>query len=56
MSPEYGATMGFFAVDEKTIEYLKETGRSEEQCELVELYCKLKVYGVLMMNLTLMKN
>ena len=40
MSPEYGATMGFFAVDEKTIEYLKETGRSEEQCELVELYCK----------------
>ena len=42
MSPEYGATMGFFAVDEKTIEYLKETGRSEEQCELVELYCKLQ--------------
>ena len=40
MSPEYGATMGFFAVDEKTIEYLKETGRSDEQCELVELYCK----------------
>lgn len=40
MGPEYGATMGFFAIDEKTIEYLKETGRSDEQCELVEKYCK----------------
>ena len=40
MAPEYGATMGFFAIDEKTIHYLRETGRSEEQCELVEAYCK----------------
>ena len=40
MAPEYGATMGFFAIDEKTIDYLKETGRSNEQCELVEAYCK----------------
>jgi aconitate hydratase len=40
MSPEYGATMGFFAIDEKTIDYLRETGRSDEQCELVEAYCK----------------
>ena len=40
MAPEYGATMGFFAIDEKTIEYLRETGRSDEQCELVEAYCK----------------
>jgi aconitate hydratase len=40
MGPEYGATMGFFAIDEKTIDYLRETGRSEEQCELVEKYCK----------------
>jgi len=40
MAPEYGATMGFFAIDEKTIEYLKETGRTDEQCELVEAYCK----------------
>lgn len=40
MGPEYGATMGFFAIDEKTIEYLKETGRTDEQCELVEAYCK----------------
>ncbi len=40
MGPEYGATMGFFAIDEKTIAYLRETGRDEEQCELVEKYCK----------------
>ncbi len=40
MAPEYGATMGFFAIDEKTIDYLRETGRTEEQCELVEAYCK----------------
>ncbi|MCC7300088.1 MAG: aconitate hydratase AcnA [Verrucomicrobia bacterium] len=40
MAPEYGATMGFFAIDEKTIGYLRETGRSEEQCALVEAYCK----------------
>ncbi len=40
MAPEYGATMGFFAIDEKTIDYLRETGRSDEQCELVEKYCK----------------
>jgi aconitate hydratase len=32
--------MGFFAIDEKTISYLRETGRSDEQCELVEAYCK----------------
>jgi aconitate hydratase len=40
MAPEYGATMGFFAIDEKTIGYLRETGRSAEQCALVEAYCK----------------
>ncbi|MBM4152998.1 MAG: aconitate hydratase AcnA, partial [Kiritimatiellaceae bacterium] len=40
MAPEYGATMGFFPIDEKTIQYLRETGRSEEQCALVETYCK----------------
>jgi aconitate hydratase len=40
MGPEYGATMGFFPIDEKTIEYLKETGRSDEQCDLVEKYCR----------------
>ena len=40
MSPEYGATVGIFPVDEKTIEYLRLTGRSEAQLELIEHYCK----------------
>jgi len=40
MAPEYGATCGFFPVDEKTIEYLKFTGRSNEQVALVEAYSK----------------
>lgn len=38
MGPEYGATMGFFPVDAQTIEYLRETGRSAEEVELVERY------------------
>ncbi len=40
MAPEYGATCGFFGVDEKTIEYLALTGRDEEQLALVEAYSK----------------
>lgn len=40
MAPEYGATCGFFPVDEKTIEYLKFTGRADEQVALVEAYAK----------------
>ena len=40
MAPEYGATCGFFPVDEKTIDYMRLTGRSEEQLALVEAYCK----------------
>lgn len=40
MSPEYGATMGFFPVDEETLKYLRLTGRSKEQVSLVETYCK----------------
>ena len=40
MSPEYGATCGFFPVDEQTIAYLRLTGRSEERVALVEAYCK----------------
>lgn len=40
MAPEYGATCGFFPVDEKTIDYLKFTGRSDEQVALVEAYAK----------------
>ncbi len=40
MAPEYGATIGFFPVDEKTLEYLHLTGRSEETIALVEAYAK----------------
>ena len=40
MAPEYGATMGFFPVDEETLNYLRSTGRSEEQIKLVEEYYK----------------
>ncbi|MFB6262831.1 MAG: aconitate hydratase AcnA [Bradymonadaceae bacterium] len=38
MSPEYGATAGYFPVDEKTLEYLYLTGRSQEQVDFVESY------------------
>ncbi|HET9213169.1 MAG TPA: aconitate hydratase, partial [Gaiellaceae bacterium] len=40
MSPEYGATCGFFPVDEETLRYLELTGRSAEQVELVEAYSR----------------
>ena len=40
MAPEYGATCGFFPIDEKTIEYLKFSGRDEAQVKLVETYAK----------------
>ena len=40
MAPEYGATMAYFPVDEQTLEYLRLTGRSAEQIELVETYYK----------------
>jgi aconitate hydratase len=40
MSPEYGATCGFFAVDELTLDYLRLTGRPEAHVELVEAYCR----------------
>ena len=40
MAPEYGATIGFFPVDDETLRYLRLTGRPEEVVERVELYCK----------------
>jgi aconitate hydratase len=40
MSPEYGATCGFFPVDDVTLSYLRLTGRSDERVALVEAYCK----------------
>ena len=40
MCPEYGATVGFFPVDTETLNYMRQTGRSEEQIALVEQYTK----------------
>jgi aconitate hydratase len=40
MSPEYGATCGFFPVDDETLKYLRLTGRDSERVGLVEAYCK----------------
>jgi aconitate hydratase len=40
MAPEYGATCGFFPVDGEALEYMRLTGRSEEQIKLVETYCQ----------------
>ncbi|UWF55836.1 aconitate hydratase AcnA [Staphylococcus hyicus] len=40
MAPEYGATCGFFPVDDETLKYLRLTGRSEEQIETVDKYLK----------------
>ena len=40
MAPEYGATCGFFGIDDKTIDYMRLTGRSEENIALVEAYAK----------------
>ena len=40
MAPEYGATCGFFGIDDKTLEYLRLTGREEDQIALVEAYAK----------------
>jgi aconitate hydratase len=47
MAPEYGATMGFFPVDDKTIEYFKGTGRTKAEIEAFEAYFKAqKLFGV----------
>ena len=40
MAPEYGATCGFFGIDEKTLDYMRLTGRSDEQLALTEAYAK----------------
>jgi len=40
MAPEYGATCGFFPVDEVTLEYLRLSGRPDDTVQLVEAYCK----------------
>jgi aconitate hydratase len=47
MAPEYGATMGFFPVDEKTCEYLLATGRSKEQVDTFRNYYKAQgLFGI----------
>ncbi len=47
MSPEYGATCGFFPIDEKTLDYLKMTGRSEKALQLVKEYLEAqRMFGI----------
>lgn len=47
MAPEYGATMGFFGVDEKTLEYFAATGRSREQIETIRnYYTAQQMFGI----------
>jgi aconitate hydratase len=47
MAPEYGATMGFFPVDEKTLDYFKGTGRTKAEIEAFEAYFKAQgLFGV----------
>ncbi len=40
MAPEYGATCGFFPIDDQTLKYMRDTGRSDDNVELVEKYAK----------------
>src|SRR2546421_710355 len=47
MSPEYGATMGFFPIDQESVTYLRATGRSDEQCAAFENYFRAqKMFGI----------
>jgi aconitate hydratase len=47
MAPEYGATMGFFPIDAETVDYLRQTGRSEEHCRLYENYFRAQgLFGI----------
>jgi aconitate hydratase len=47
MSPEYGATMGYFPVDQESVNYLRATGRSDEQCRAFENYFRAqKMFGI----------
>src|SRR5256886_1927641 len=47
MSSEYGATMGFFPIDEESVAYLRATGRSDEQCAAFENYFRAqKMFGM----------
>ncbi len=47
MAPEYGATIGFFPVDDKTLEYMKMTGREEKQIQQIKEYLQAqKMFGI----------
>ena len=47
MAPEYGATMGYFPVDDKTIAYFKDTGRTDAEIDALQSYFKAqRMYGV----------
>jgi len=47
MAPEYGATMGFFPIDEECVAYLRATGRSDEHCRIYEKYYRAQgLFGV----------
>src|SRR5467141_2770556 len=47
MSPEYGATMGYFPIDQESVHYLRATGRSEEQCLAFENYFRAQqIFGM----------
>ncbi|WP_295855055.1 aconitate hydratase AcnA, partial [uncultured Xylophilus sp.] len=47
MAPEYGATMGFFPVDDKTVDYFRGTGRNDEEIEAFEAYFRAQgMFGV----------
>jgi aconitate hydratase A / 2-methylisocitrate dehydratase len=47
MSPEYGATMGYFPIDQESVNYLRATGRTEEQCLAFESYFRAqKMFGM----------
>ncbi|HEY8555511.1 MAG TPA: aconitate hydratase AcnA, partial [Burkholderiales bacterium] len=47
MAPEYGATMGFFPVDDETVQYFRNTGRTDEEIDLFEAYFKAQgLYGM----------
>ncbi len=47
MCPEYGATVGFFAVDDETVRYFRATGRTDEEIDALVSYCKAQgIYGI----------
>jgi aconitate hydratase len=47
MAPEYGATMGFFPIDDECVQYLRNTGRTEEHCRIYENYFRAQgLFGI----------